>query len=321
MKHYLKYSQWVKLLMVCAMVNLIITGCTKETKLYSPDEGKLYMPQAVDGAGELHFYRIDSVQYFYFGASVAGFKGATQNTNLSFEIDTNLIAQFNEDHAYLAYNFRALPDSAFKVSGFESSINKSVSDSKPLTVSVMVNKLDPYTDYCLPIKIKSFSAGKLDTAMSVGYFFIDSLYIRSRYIQGKLTVSKDNNGGANAKEGSVRLNDNDLTTKFLFDFEDNSWMQLKLDSAQKLNAYELTSGNDASERDPKDWQFQGSNNGSDWTTLDEHHDYVFYNRSTTVRFEYKDPDNKDYLYYRLLVEHTNGSNLFQMTEWRLLQYY
>ena len=32
--------------------------------------------------------------------------------------------------------------------------------------------------------------------------------------------------------------------------------------------YALTSANDSPERDPKDWQLQGSQNGSDWTTLD-----------------------------------------------------
>ena len=321
MKNYFNYGYYIRFAIIGILFNIIVSGCTKEAELYSPNEGQIYMAQGVDQAGELHFYRIDSVQYFYFGASVAGFKGAPSNTNLSFEIDPDLVAKFNEDHAYLDYNFKPLPDSAYTISGLESTISKGSSNSIPLTVSVMVNKLDPYSDYCLPIKIKSFTSGKLDTALSVSYFYIDSLYIRSKYINGTLTVSKDNNGGANAKEGSVRLNDNDLTTKFLFDFVDNSWMQLKLNEPVKLNAYELTSGNDAPERDPKDWQFQGSNDGSNWTTLDEHHDYVFYSRNTTIRFEYNDPTGKEYQYYRLLVEHTNGSNLFQMTEWRLLQYY
>ena len=83
----------------------------------------------------------------------------------------------------------------------------------------------------------------------------------------------------------------------------------------------MTSGNDAPDRDPKDWQFQGSNDGTTWTVLDEHSNYVFYNRLQTIRFEYNDPTGTKYQYYRLFIEHTNGSNLFQMTEWRLLQYY
>ncbi|SDZ77315.1 F5/8 type C domain-containing protein [Arachidicoccus rhizosphaerae] len=300
--------------------SIMAFSCNKWDDLTSPNESSVYMAQSGE-RGELHFYRIDSVQEFYFGASVGGFNGAPQNMNVSFEVDPSLVSTFNTDHSYLNYNFVELPDSSYTISGLESTIDKGVSDSKALKVSVMVNKLDPYTDYVLPIKIKSISAGNLDTTMSVSYFFIDSLYIRSRTVSGTLTVSNENSGGANAKEGSVRLNDNDYSTKFLYNYVDNSWMQLKLDAPAKLNAYELTSGNDADDRDPKNWQFLGSNDGSNWTVLDEHTDYKFYNRSQTIRFEYNDPSGEQYQYYRLLIQKNNGSNLFQMTEWTLLQYY
>src|SRR5699024_4282244 len=123
------------------------------------------------------------------------------------------------------------------------------------------------------------------------------------------------------KEGSVRLTDNDYTTKFLYEFEEDSWMQLKLDSATKLNAYTLTSGNDAPGRDPKNWEIQVSNDGNNWTTLDERTDYAVTSRQQTIIFELNQPDGKSYLYYRFLVHQTNGSGLFQLTEWRLLQYY
>lgn len=295
-------------------------SCTKWDDLTSPREGTVYMAQAGE-KGELHFFRIDSAQSFFFGASIGGFNGAPEHTNVSFELLPELVTQFNEDHAYLNYNFVPLPASAFTVSGLESTIEKGVSDSKALEVTVMVNKLDPYTDYCLPIRIKSVSSGTLDSITSISYFYIDSLYIRARDIPGILTVAKDNNGGAEAKEGSTKLTDNNYGSKFLYEFDDNTWMQLELAQAEKLNAYELTSGNDAPERDPKDWQFQGSNDGISWTVLDEQHDYRFYSRNQTIRFEYDDPNDRAYKYYRFFVQHNNGSSLFQMTEWRLLQYY
>jgi hypothetical protein len=34
-----------------------------------------------------------------------------------------------------------------------------------------------------------------------------------------------------------------------------------------IERYTVTSANDPPERDPKDWQFQGWNDGTNWTTL------------------------------------------------------
>ena len=38
--------------------------------------------------------------------------------------------------------------------------------------------------------------------------------------------------------------------------------------ATVIERYTVTSANDVPERDPKDWQFQGSNDDTNWTTLD-----------------------------------------------------
>jgi len=301
----------------------LFTGCTKWDTLKSPNKGNIYMAQAYSNRSELKLFKIDDSQTFTFGVPMAGFNGAPSNTSVEFEVDNSLLSQFNKGHAYLNYNFQPLPKDAFKISDLSTTIEEGKQDSKPLSFSIQANKLDPTVDYCLPIKIKSVSNGSIDSALSISYFMIDSLYIRSRDItgQGKLSVSNDNNDGANAKEGSIRVTDNDYTTKFLYEFVSDSWMQLKFDSAYKLNAYTLTSGNDAPERDPKNWEIQGSNDGNNWTTLDERTDYAFTSRRQTSTFEFNEPDGKSYLYYRFLVHQTNGSHLFQLTEWRLLQYY
>jgi hypothetical protein len=43
---------------------------------------------------------------------------------------------------------------------------------------------------------------------------------------------------------------------------------LGVGSARVVERYTVTSSNDRPPRDPQDWQFQGSNDGSSWTTLD-----------------------------------------------------
>lgn len=313
----------IPIMLLSFLLTFMMTGCSKWDDLSSPDEGSVYMPAAYSNKSMLTVYRIDSAQDFTFGASIAGFNGAPDNMTVEFEVDTNLVQQFNVDHSYLDYNFVALPKDAYTIKSLTGSISKGKSDSDPLFISIMASKLDPSIDYCLPVKIKTVSTGSIDSVLKVSYFMIDSLYTRSRDVtaSGKLSVSKDNNDGPDSKEGSKKLTDNDYGTKFLFEYETDSWMQLKMDAAIKLNAYTITSGNDASERDAKDWKFQGSNDGNTWIVLDEQKDYHFTGRTQTVKFEIDQTGNKPYLYYRLLVNENNSSSLLQITEWRLLQYY
>src|SRR5690606_31900919 len=144
------------------------------------DEGRIYMAQAYSNRSELKIFKIDSPQVFTFGASVAGFNGAPGNTIVEFEVDNSLLPQFNQDHAYLSYNFVSLPKGSYDIPELTTTIESGKSDSKPLSFSLFANKLDGSVDYCLPIRIKSVSKGSIDTTLSVSYFMIDSLYIRSR---------------------------------------------------------------------------------------------------------------------------------------------
>ncbi|WP_335965036.1 discoidin domain-containing protein [Galbibacter sp. PAP.153] len=134
-----------------------------------------------------------------------------------------------------------------------------------------------------------------------------------------LTVSKDNGDGPDGGEGSLKLVDNDIYTKFLVgglpsDFE--LWLQQELSSQQVVNRYTLTSGNDAPERDPIDWELQASNDGSTWTTLDTRSGESFSNRNQTREFVVENEDS--YLYYRLFITKNGGSDAVQISEWRLL---
>lgn len=49
------------------------------------------------------------------------------------------------------------------------------------------------------------------------------------------------------------------------------WLQYQFGggAAWQVSRYDLTSANDAPGRDPKDWQFQASNDGTNWLALDD----------------------------------------------------
>ncbi|WP_316820584.1 basic secretory protein-like protein [Pedobacter gandavensis] len=140
---------------------------------------------------------------------------------------------------------------------------------------------------------------------------------------GALTVSTENTSGAQAKEGSSKLTDNNTSTKFLtYSFDPASFMQISFPKEQVVAAYTLTSGDDAQGRDPRDWKITASNDGTTWIQLDARQYESFGFRTQTKRFSFK--NIKAYKYYRLNVSGINdnrvGPNvLFQLAEWRLIE--
>lgn len=305
----------------CMLFISLFTSCVKNDDLYSLQEGTVYMPQAYQDRSVMTLYKMDSLQYVTFGAYYAGFDAPSSDLAVQFQIDNSLIAKFNEDNAYLGNVYEALPDSVYTLSGTSSVIKAGKKSSDPLSIIVEGKKIAFGYRYLIPIRITSISAGTLDTSLSVAYFRLDSLLTRMRNLapSGTLTVSKENNGGPSAGEGSPKLTDNDFATKYLSEYVVGQWAQVKLPEAQKLDAYAITSGNDAPERDPANWVFQGSNDGSNWVTLDTKTGYTFIGRQETVRFDLENPDA--YSYYRLRVDANRGSNLIQITEWQLIQFY
>ena len=132
-----------------------------------------------------------------------------------------------------------------------------------------------------------------------------------------LVVSKDNDGGAEANEGSLKLIDNDINTKFLTGgFPQDFWMQQNFAEAKVANKYTLTSGNDAPDRDMKSWELLGSNDGSNWEVLDTRIDQSWSERNQTREFNFD--NTTPYMYYRINVLANNGSSLIQVSEWRMI---
>jgi hypothetical protein len=138
------------------------------------------------------------------------------------------------------------------------------------------------------------------------------------YLLNAITVSKENPGGPNAGEGSLKLIDNDTNSKFLiFDYPTTFWMQQEFYSEAIANKYTLTSGNDAPGRDPKNWTLAGSNDEANWVALDTRTDESFAGRNETREFTFNSPTA--YKYYRFYITANNGDGLFQLSEWRILQ--
>ncbi|QCX37394.1 discoidin domain-containing protein [Aureibaculum algae] len=135
---------------------------------------------------------------------------------------------------------------------------------------------------------------------------------------GVLIVSKDNDGGAGANEGSLKLVDGDDNTKFLTGgFPQEFYFQLNYTTATVVNKYTITSGNDAPNRDMKTWELLGSNDGINFDVLDTRTDQSWSGRNEVKEFNF---DNSTaYTTYKINVLENNGSSLIQISEWRILR--
>lgn len=108
--------------------------------------------------------------------------------------------------------------------------------------------------------------------------------------------------------------DGDVTTKWLI-FAPNGTLTLTLDEPAVVRRYAITSANDAPERDPRNWTFEGSNDGQTWTTLDTRSDQLFATRFDTRVFEVD--NGTAYRHYRLHVTSVQGGNILQLAELQL----
>jgi PKD repeat protein len=141
-------------------------------------------------------------------------------------------------------------------------------------------------------------------------------------IDNTFRISQDNSSGPNADEGSKKLIDGDLTTKlFIGGYQPGMYWQFAFYQPQIINAYTITTGNDSPERDPKDWEIQGSDNGESWVTLNTVTGYSFGTAPTDRRRSqpFTFVNTKAYSYYRYVVKAVSSGSNFQMTEFRLLE--
>ncbi|WP_159435229.1 PKD domain-containing protein [Pedobacter suwonensis] len=140
-----------------------------------------------------------------------------------------------------------------------------------------------------------------------------------RTIGGIFSVNLEAGAGPDSNEGSKKLVDGDITTKFLqAGFDGTQRCTFELTTPQVVGAYTLTSGNDAEDRDPRYWILQGSIDGIQYTDLHTVTSCPWANsgeRRVTKRYYF---DNfVAYKFYRLYIKANRGSRLFQLSEWTI----
>ncbi|OQP59613.1 hypothetical protein A3860_36650 [Niastella vici] len=315
-----KQPQPVSALLLLLSVVILFTACLKEADLYTIKEGVCYMPQAYQDKNKVRpLVKVDSVQETVFGFYYTSYNGAPSDITGNFAVDTSLVKKYNEDNAFTGNVYQVLPKSAYTLSGTTTTVKGGGSSSEPLTLAINPKNLTLGVRYMLPIKLVSVSSGRIDSNLSVTYFRIDEINVRSRDVTkgGTITGNYTNSPGA---EQLPNLVDSNFSSKYLaFNYNTDLYVQLAYPSSRKIDAYTITSGNDAPDRDPKEFNLQGSNDGTTWTTIDSRSNETFPGRNLTRTFNLATEAN--YSYYRLNITSISGASLIQVSEWRLLDYY
>ena len=88
-------------------------------------------------------------------------------------------------------------------------------------------------------------------------------------------------------------------------------MQYQAAANYIVTSYTITSANDFPERDPLSWSLQGSNDGSNWTTIDSRTNQDFPNRFQRRLFKFN--NSTGYTYYRFNMNNNSGT-ILQLAE-------
>lgn len=144
--------------------------------------------------------------------------------------------------------------------------------------------------------------------------------------QGIFTLRLEHASGANSAEGSKKAVDslfnNMHSSGPITTIIPNLWFRLQFQNKSPIiGKYTITSGTGTvTQRDPKSWTFEGSDDGINWTILDKQSNQVFSARSQTK--EYKFVNWTGYQNYRLVVSEIydiNATGYFHLGEWRILE--
>jgi fibronectin type 3 domain-containing protein len=136
------------------------------------------------------------------------------------------------------------------------------------------------------------------------------------------TSANDDNGEWSAAEVAASAFDEDADTKwFTGGGYSSGWLQADLGVGNEavVVRYDLTSANDAQGRDPKNWELLGSNDGTNWTTLDTRNNETFASRYLTQQYSFA--NSTAYRFYRLNILSNysgNSSDGIQLAELSLI---
>ncbi len=147
------------------------------------------------------------------------------------------------------------------------------------------------------------------------YQAFGDLYIEFGEAAGGIGVSNPSRHQSSRRQGVENTVDGNVRTKWCMEHEGRPviWqVSFPEPVAVPLQSYTLSSADDMPARDPQQWQLLGSNDGDDWTLLDEQRlDGPFPKRHTSKTFTFE--NDEPFKSYRFVFQNVDKSH-FQVAE-------
>jgi fibronectin type 3 domain-containing protein len=275
-----------------------VTLCTVTS---APPDG-VFTTQGISNASAFRYVRFHAPANTYCTAAEVQFIGNVTGMSPPASAPSGLsVSAQGGDQVSLTWN---------SVSGAtDYVIKRATSPGGPYTVVEYNDPWDTdYTDRKLAAGTYYYVVSALNSVGETADSNEQSVQMLANAALGATTSAYAGSGGTT--EGSDKAIDGNVNTKWFSGGGSSSgWLQIDLGAgnAQALVRYDITSANDVPGRDPKNWQFQGSNDGSTWTTLDTRFGETFDSRFLTKQYALSTPTA--YRYYRLnVVSNFSGDN-------------
>jgi len=149
----------------------------------------------------------------------------------------------------------------------------------------------------------------------------------NRALGGTASASSENlpNEGASRAIDDLFYRTGTSRSKWLALNTRTAWLRVQLPRKYFITKYAIMCGDApvSDMRDPKNWQLEGSNDGSDWDVLDIRTNEEFIARDFKRVFECKNAQgeapSKAYLYYRLNILDSRGGPHIEINEFQLFE--
>ncbi|MDD7984938.1 hypothetical protein PQO01_08270 [Lentisphaera marina] len=93
--------------------------------------------------------------------------------------------------------------------------------------------------------------------------------------------------------------------------------QAEYDRPVGIISYELTSGGDVPQRDPKNWLLEASNDGKTWTPLDTKSNQTMFEKRRMKRSYELSESSHEFKFYRFSFHKVHGNDMFQISQIKL----
>jgi len=259
---------------------------------------------AVPGFINPNYFRPSSSQYGNASQVIPhnGLAGTGQNGDTLVNALNELVDQRAEFTCLEGWN------DVREWAGFYRAISSPRYDSPSQYINLLRKYTDPRT---VTLRLEAEAADQFsDTSSgnSQGQVFRRSGNLDIRALSGvpSIIASSQNAPGQQAAYAF----DGIMSTRWVTSANGPGWIQYDYgtNNQKTVTGYTLTSASDNPQKDPKDWQFQGSNNGTSWTTLDTRSGQTFATRLLAKSFTFS--NTTPYRFHRLNITANSGGSTY-----------